>query len=145
MAIKTSAELKAYFNTGDVPTESQYINLIDTIMNGLASKPLVYKALISQSGTSAPTVVILENTIGAIVWTRTNIGEYFGTLANAFTLDKTFIPPMRRFLNGDLSGEIIANAGRISVNQVKILTFDSGYTEQDDALDSNTILIEVYP
>lgn len=33
MAIKTAAELKAYFETGDVPIESQYIDLIDTIFS----------------------------------------------------------------------------------------------------------------
>jgi hypothetical protein len=33
MAIKTAAELKAYFETGDVPTQQEFINLIDTIFS----------------------------------------------------------------------------------------------------------------
>lgn len=44
----------------------------------------VYSAKFTQSGTSAPTVTVLENTIGDIVWTRTAVGKYIGTLANAF-------------------------------------------------------------
>ena len=33
MAIKTAAELKAYFETGDVPTQQEFVNLIDTIFS----------------------------------------------------------------------------------------------------------------
>jgi hypothetical protein len=50
-----------------------------------------YVATISQTGTLAPTVTILENTIGDIVWTRAGVGVYFGTLIGAFTLNKTFL------------------------------------------------------
>jgi hypothetical protein len=49
-----------------------------------------YVALISQTGTSNPTVKILENTLGNIVWSRNGIGEYSGTLIGAFTTDKTW-------------------------------------------------------
>ena len=50
-----------------------------------------YIALITQSSTSAPTVIELENTIGPIVWTRTAVGEYEGTLTGAFTSNKTYV------------------------------------------------------
>ncbi len=142
MAIKTSAELKAYFNTGDVPTESQYIDLIDTIMNGLTSKPLVYKALISQSGTSAPTVVILENTIGAIVWTYNGIGVYRGTLNGAFPNKKTSI--LMQTFQDPATGSGVGVL-RITDNYVQVntgITLDSNY---NDVLSQHTILIEVYP
>lgn len=33
MAVQTITILKSYFETGDVPTEAQYIDLIDTIFN----------------------------------------------------------------------------------------------------------------
>lgn len=33
MAIKTKAELKAYFETGDVPTQSQFEDLIDSLLS----------------------------------------------------------------------------------------------------------------
>ena len=55
----------------------------------------VYSALVSQSGslpTSAPTAIILENTLGVIpTWGRTNVGDYFVQAIGKFTLDKTTI------------------------------------------------------
>lgn len=52
----------------------------------------VYTALLNQSGENAPVATVLENTLGGdIIWTRDNAGQYTGTLANAFTADKTFL------------------------------------------------------
>lgn len=48
-----------------------------------------YVALMTQTGTDIPTVNILHNTIGNIIWTRTGIGDYTGTLNNTFTTNKT--------------------------------------------------------
>lgn len=50
-----------------------------------------YKAIISQAGGSAPTVNVLENTIGSIVASRILDGVYYFTLSGAFTTNKTFI------------------------------------------------------
>ena len=42
-------------------------------------------------GAVAPVATVMQNTIGGnIVWTRTSLGKYVGTLANAFTTNKTF-------------------------------------------------------
>lgn len=51
----------------------------------------VYTCLISQTGTNDPTVVIMENTIGNIVWQRIAAGTYTATLTNAFTVNKTYL------------------------------------------------------
>ena len=51
---------------------------------------LKYVALLSQAGENAPVAVVLENTLGAVAWTRFSTGIYHGTLANAFTLNKTW-------------------------------------------------------
>lgn len=50
----------------------------------------VYVCLLQAGGTltPSPSFVQLENTIGAIIWTRTNVGEYIGTLNGAFPMDK---------------------------------------------------------
>jgi hypothetical protein len=45
---------------------------------------LIYRATMSQSSTAAPTVTVIENTIGNIIWTYSATGRYFGTLAGAF-------------------------------------------------------------
>ncbi len=65
-------------------------NLIVTGENNIRPYK-VYTALITQTGTDDPTVVILENTIGNIVWTRSNPGAYQGYLIGAFTADKTYL------------------------------------------------------
>lgn len=56
----------------------------------LAGPYKVYTATMTQTGTNAPTVTILHNTIGNIVWTRTAEGNYIGTLTGAFPVGKAF-------------------------------------------------------
>lgn len=52
----------------------------------------IYRALITQTLTNAPTVIVLENTLGGdVVWTRDSVGYYIGTLTGVFLLNKTFI------------------------------------------------------
>ena len=42
-------------------------------------------------GTVAPVATVMQNTTGgSIVWTRTSLGKYVGTLTGAFTTNKTF-------------------------------------------------------
>lgn len=60
----------------------------DENSTGLLLNYKSYVALISQTGTAAPTVTILENTIGDIVWTRFALGDYRGTLTGAFPSGK---------------------------------------------------------
>jgi hypothetical protein len=36
MSIQTKTTLKTYFNTGDIPTEAQYVNLIDSFHNAMS-------------------------------------------------------------------------------------------------------------
>ena len=43
------------------------------------------------AGAVAPVAKVIKNTIGDIVWTRTGVGSYVGTLTGAFTEDKTFL------------------------------------------------------
>lgn len=52
----------------------------------------VYTALLTQSGTSAPTATVLENTLGGVpVWTRSVEGVYRCRLIGAFTDVKTIV------------------------------------------------------
>lgn len=50
----------------------------------------VYSAYVVQSGSSAPSATVMENTIGAIVWSRLSTGTLQATLSGAFTANKTF-------------------------------------------------------
>ena len=100
----------------------------------------VYTALLTQSGTSAPTVTVLENTVGSIVWTRNSAGVYTGTLTGAFTVSKTFIT----------SG--LGNAGmlnkfraiRLNASDLTLTTLDSANASSDTILNDSILEIRVY-
>ena len=101
---------------------------------------LIYTALITQSGGGNPTVTVLENTIGNIVWERSGTGSYTGNLSNAFTLGKTFtlIGTSTYLFN---TGLVFA---RNSVNSVYILT-QTNNIQVDNILYDTSIEIRVYP
>ena len=100
-----------------------------------------YIALITQSSTSAPTVIELENTIGPIIWTRTAVGVYFGTLAGVFTLDKTYV------MLSNVETNSIVTAKRRDNNSIEINTTNlhsPTAAHHDTHLLKNTIEIRVY-
>lgn len=100
-----------------------------------------YIALISQSSTSAPTSIELENTIGPIIWTRGTAGIYFGTLTGAFTLDKTYV-----MLSNVLPNSIVMAKRRdndtIEINTTNLHSPTVAY--HDTHLFKNTLEIRVY-
>ena len=51
----------------------------------------VYTALYSQSSTSNPTAIVLENTLGTVTFTRSSTGVYSVNSSGLFTADKTFV------------------------------------------------------
>lgn len=56
-----------------------------------APKYKVYTALLSQTGTDAPVATVLENTLGGIVWSYYDVGQYQAQLAGKLPLDKRVI------------------------------------------------------
>lgn len=75
-------------------------NWVPTSSGGAASY-LVYTALLTQSGTSAPVATVLENTLGGtVVWTYVDVGTYLGTLTGAFAGDVICAPSLGIDLNG---------------------------------------------
>ena len=100
-----------------------------------------YIGLISQSTTNDPTVIELENTIGPIVWTRTAVGIYFGTLAGVFTLDKTYV------MLSNVETNSIVTAERRDNNSIEINTTNlhsPTAAHHDTHLLKNTLEIRVY-
>jgi len=105
----------------------------------LPKKPefLMYWALLYQTGTSAPTSIILLNTFNDTpVWSYINPGEYQITLNNAFTLDKTGV------LLSPTSG-ITGIGYNLDPNYLIIYTKDASDTPQNDYLYSTLIQIIV--
>ena len=96
-----------------------------------------YVALLTQSGTDAPTAIVLENTIGDIVWTYSSLGEYLGILTNAFTEDKTF-------LFAYILPTSVIKIERNNVNQINVGTTDNLGAKTNGLLNNTSIEIRVY-
>lgn len=102
-----------------------------------------YVGLLTQSGTSAPTEKVLENTLGgSITWGYTSTGIYTATLTGAFTADKTAV-----YLTGT-DASTFYKVVRTSANVITITT-----TADNDAapsavanakLTDATFVIKVY-
>lgn len=102
----------------------------------------VYVALITQTGTSAPTATVLENTLGGtVVWTRSSVGTYVATLNGAFILNKTC-----GFFNSNNGGNPYVSYVNISsLNSVSIQTVNStNGTSFEAGLANASVEIRVY-
>jgi hypothetical protein len=114
-ALKLSTTPSISAGTYDILTRNISTGAVEKVSD--LRKYKVYTALISQTGTSTPTAIILENTIGTVVWSRIGIGSYLGTLTGAFTASKTYISISNGFFNYLVSStrnsndSIIINAG----------------------------------
>lgn len=100
----------------------------------------VYTFIINQVGTGAPTVAILENTLGGTpVWTRTSTGSNFCTLSGAFPVGKVFC--------SITSGNNTAfySMYEIGPNQVTLKTFNNTGVFTDSMLTQASGEIRVYP
>jgi hypothetical protein len=119
---------------------------VTNTLNGRAVSDILptytkYIALISQSSTANPTVIELENTIGPIVWTRTAVGIYFGTLTGAFTASKTYV------MLSNVETNSIVMAERRDANSIEINTTNlhsPTAAHHDTHLNNNTLEIRVY-
>ena len=99
-----------------------------------------YIATISQTGTSDPTVTVLENTIGDIVWTRVGVGLYSADLLGAFpTQDKVYLS-----INNTLASLYITEFKWGTIDNVNVNTYDFSISSIDGAMSFNTIEIRVY-
>jgi hypothetical protein len=54
--------------------------------------PIIYKAILTQTGTADPVATILENTLKTnVIWTRNAVGAYSGTLEGGEFNDTSFV------------------------------------------------------
>jgi hypothetical protein len=97
-----------------------------------------YIATVTQTGTADPTVTVLENTIGDIVWTRFAVGNYAGTLVGAFPdADKTYV------IVGQNNGNFY-NLGWNTIDDLLLLSSDPASISTDGLLLNTTIEIRTY-
>jgi len=102
-----------------------------------------YIGNITQIGTGNPSVLVLENTIGNIVWTRTGVGAYEGNLLGAFPVNSKvwFAKP-----NVEGSG-LRYNLTFFGSNPgvVYLYQYANDNTTPIDGIDLASIEIRVYP
>lgn len=104
----------------------------------------VYTAVLTQSGTSAPTATVLENTLGGtVVWSYSGTGTYIATLANAFPSGKTAI------YHGTYTTAITSTELGTTIegddDYFKLYTKDFDGSSMDDALFETFVEIRLYP
>lgn len=101
-----------------------------------------YVALMSQTGTAAPTAIELENSLGNIVWTRNSAGVYYGTLSGAFPITRTFTLSIN---GGGYDADVLNGGGGDAYNLVRlndnVLVLS---TTGDSILNYSPIEIRVY-
>jgi hypothetical protein len=118
----------------------------------------VYTALVSQSGTDAPTAIILENTFGQTpTWARAGAGQYsLSFTGSPLTENKTTPPPagdstgnvlFNRLTNKDSSGFNVQQGYLIyqrATSEIHLRSLSDADTFSDDILDKTLIEIRVY-
>jgi len=119
--------------------------LRDAVNGGVT--PLIYKALLTQTGTNAPVATVLQNTLGGtVVWSYGGVGDYLATLAGAFPQNKTLIISGAT-VNIPFGGNTNATAYLFwdSVNTIGLYSQDGTGVATNNILNYTSILIEVYP
>ncbi len=95
----------------------------------------VYTALLTQTGSTAPTEVILENTLGTVTYSYQSTGDYLVTATGLLTTDKTAI-------NCGVGSMEISS---LTNDSFTLFTFDlAAASLSDDILRSSMIEIKVY-
>lgn len=111
-----------------------------------------YVALLTQTSTADPTVLVIRNDLGAdVVWARTSAGVYTGTLVAAFVVGRTIVRlPSGSIISQGTNLNNQAGLVRTSADVVTLTTavgsFTAGTRVATDALiTAFAVEIEVYP
>jgi hypothetical protein len=117
---------------------------IDEVVSDTTLDHAVYRARLTQTGTSAPVATILgSNTIGNIVWTRTDAGTYRGTLAGSFN-DDTVIIIGSNTLSVDSAFVAYPTTNYIEIKTYYVNLGANSFQEQDECLYNTFIEIRNY-
>lgn len=108
------------------------------VIGGGAGNILEYEAILEQTGTNAPNAYVYKNTIGTIVWARTDKGKYTGTLVGAF-------PQYRTGLIFGQDFAVVTRFKRVSDDVVEIRTYDGTLALADGGLVETYIKIIIFP
>jgi hypothetical protein len=106
----------------------------------------IYTAVLNQVGTAAPTVLVLENTIGPIIWSYLGVGNYLATLSgdNVFTVNKTFTSPDRTIIRKSPSTEFYGVSLQRFNDTILRLYSNSDFNPIDNTIVDLNVEIRVY-
>lgn len=127
---------------GVVIGDDQTLNedgIITPRINGAALQSGIYVANLTQTGTADPTAVELANNIGAIDWTRTNVGEYLGTPENPLNPFNTYL-----MVNSSEHDHMASTYINTDGNIVVCTTDTQNHNHTDGILNNSTIEIRTY-
>lgn len=113
--------------------------IITPRINGAAAAVQTYVALLTQSGTDAPSAVVLSDNIGAITWSRTAQGNYLGVPVDAFDALNTFVI-IGNVEHDHLSSAYINSDGHIVVRT----TNTQNHQHTDSQLRNSPIEVRIY-
>lgn len=101
-----------------------------------------WRGLISQGGGLDPTVVVLQNDLGGtIVWTADDLGQFRGTLADAFPDGRTLVFPNSV---RDANSANVFSAVRENDNQILLTTGAQGGSYADAVLSGRPADLEIF-
>ena len=119
-------------------------DLIAYFTNIFNPKYKVYSALITQFEEFNPTVVVLENTIGEITFTRTAQGTYSIQSSGLFTTEKTFITFGSPVINAGIPAFISIPFYLLTTSTIEFLTTSYSLVLEDNYLENTPLEIRVY-
>ena len=130
--------------TGDTLRASQVkANANFTELYDVNSAYTKYVCNLNQTGTAAPTVQVLENTLGNIVWTRTAVGQYSGTLNGAFPNNlKVWFSKVNSQGTSQTFNAVLTH---VSANIIYLIVRAADNTTPTDDIYLATFEIRVYP
>lgn len=109
----------------------------------------VYSALITQTGATDPTAIVLENTLGTITFDYLTNGYYNILSSNLFVLDKTFIIINLARFDSSISQPTVCMASYFDLSTINLYSYyyDFALTRffpSDDLIINGSIEIRVY-
>jgi hypothetical protein len=109
----------------------------------------VYSALLTQTGATDPTAIVLENTLGTITFDYFTAGYYNILSSNLFVLDKTFIFINLARFDSPTSQPTICMASYFDLSTINLYSYyyDFALTRffpADDLIINGSLEIRVY-
>lgn len=131
--------------TGALKALAKDVNpIIDAVIELQNIKPYkVYTALLTQSGTNAPTAVVLHNELNDVSFIYVGIGSY-RIVSTSFVQHKTYIAIQQGSGN---QGRVAIDLNLLElggINDIYINTINTTFSSVDEILSSTPIEIRVY-